>query len=115
MIKYLVSGILLALTLCRDAHAQDAASESAIRSIIAQQVVAWNAGDGARYASNLAPDASFTNLFGMVMYGAPAFAKRHNEILSSFYKGTIKKHEIRRIRFIRRTSRSLTSTTKCMA
>src|SRR4051812_37195513 len=33
----------------------------------------WNA-----YAPKLAPDASFTNLFGMVMYGAPAFAKRHN-------------------------------------
>ena len=45
-------------------------------------------------------DASFTNLFGMVMYGADDFAKRHNVILSTFYKGTSKKHVIRRIRFI---------------
>ncbi len=82
------------------ALAQDAASEAAIRSIIAEQVVAWDSGDGARYASRLAPDASFTNLFGMVMYGAPAFAKRHTEILSTFYKGTKKKHVVRRIRFI---------------
>jgi hypothetical protein len=36
----------------------------------------------------------------MVMYGAPDFAKRHNEILSTFYKGTSKKHSIRRIRFV---------------
>ena len=76
------------------------ADEAAIRAIVAEQVVAWNAGDGKRYASHLAPDASFTNLFGMVMYGALAFEKRHAEILSSFYKGTSKSHNIRRIRFV---------------
>jgi uncharacterized protein (TIGR02246 family) len=80
--------------------AQDATAEAAIRSIISEQAVAWNAGDGSRYANHLAPDASFTNLFGMVMYGAPAFANRHNEILSTFYKGTSKKHVVRRIRFL---------------
>ena len=79
--------------------AEDATSEAAIRAIIAEQVVAWDAGDGTRYANHLAPDASFTNLFGMVMYGAPAFANRHSEILSTFYKGTTKKHTVRRIRF----------------
>ena len=36
----------------------------------------------------------------MVIYGAPAFAKRHSEILATFYKGTTKSHVIRRIRFI---------------
>jgi uncharacterized protein (TIGR02246 family) len=82
--------------------AQDAASvpEAPIRAIVADQVDAWNAGDGQAYARHLAPDASFTNLFGMVMYGAPAFAKRHGEILDTFYKGTTKHHFIRRIRFV---------------
>ena len=84
--------------------AQDAASvsEAPIRAIVAEQVDAWNAGDGQAYARHLAPDASFTNLFGMVMYGAPAFAKRHSEILATFYKGTTKHHVIRRIRFVTR-------------
>jgi uncharacterized protein (TIGR02246 family) len=82
------------------AVAQEQAAEAPIRAIIAEQVVAWNAGDGRRYASHLAPDASFTNLFGMVMYGAPAFASRHSEILATFYKGTSKKHVVRRIRFL---------------
>jgi uncharacterized protein (TIGR02246 family) len=82
------------------ASAQDTAAEAPIRAIVAEQAVAWNAGDGIRYASRLAPEASFTNLFGMVMYGAPAFAKRHSEILATFYKGTTKKHSVRRIRFI---------------
>jgi uncharacterized protein (TIGR02246 family) len=80
--------------------AQDAAAEAAMRTIVADQVVAWNAGDGKRYASHLALDASFTNLFGMVMYGALAFEKRHTEILSTFYESTSKKHVVRRIRFV---------------
>ena len=97
-----VCGLLLSIValLPVAASAQDTAAETAIRAIIAEQAVAWNAGDGARYASRLAPEASFTNLFGMVMYGAPAFVKRHQEILSTFYKGTTKKHAIRRIRFV---------------
>jgi len=54
--------------------AQDTASEAPIRAIVADQVVAWNAGNGQAYARHLAPDASFTDLFGMVLYDAPAFA-----------------------------------------
>ena len=81
-------------------RAQAAADEAAIRAIIAEQVVAWDAGDGSRYARHVAPEVSFTNLFGMVMYGADAFRDRHAEILSGFYKGTRKKHAVRRIRFL---------------
>ena len=79
---------------------QDAGAEAAIRSIVAAQVVAWDAGDGQRYAERLAPEAAFTNLFGMVMYGKTAFAQRHAEILATFYKGTTKRHAVRRLRFI---------------
>ena len=98
----LVSTALLALSMsCAPvASAQDASGEAAIRAIVAEQVVAWDAGDGTRYANHLSPDVSFTNLFGMVIYGAPAFAQRHNEILSTFYKGSRKKHAVRKIRFV---------------
>ena len=89
----------LTMLQARPSLAQDSTGEARIRAIIAEQVEAWNAGDGTRYAKDLAPDASFTNLFGMVMYGAPAFASRHKEILSTFYKGTRKQHVVRRIRF----------------
>lgn len=74
--------------------------EAVIRAIVAEQATAWNAGDGTRYSSRVAPDVSFTNLFGMVMYGAPAFEARHREILATFYKGTTKLHVVRRIRFV---------------
>lgn len=55
MLKYL-SAFLLALAPLRvsNAIAQDAAAEAAIRAIIAEQVVAWNAGDVACYVNHLA-------------------------------------------------------------
>jgi uncharacterized protein (TIGR02246 family) len=95
------TGVLLAaMWIPRNVSAQDAAAEQAIRQIIAEQAAAWTAGDGAGYSNRLAADASFTNLFGMVMYGKPAFEARHKEILATFYKGTTKKHAVRKIRFV---------------
>ncbi|HVE19273.1 MAG TPA: SgcJ/EcaC family oxidoreductase, partial [Ilumatobacteraceae bacterium] len=66
---------------------------------MAAQVVAWDAGDAHAYARHLAADVSFTN-FGMVVYGASAFAQRHAEILATFYRGTTKHHLVHRIRFV---------------
>jgi uncharacterized protein (TIGR02246 family) len=101
-VKRYIHGLVLAAVVLVPvgAVAQDAAADAAIRGIVADQAAAWGAGDGARYASRIAPEASFTNLFGMVMYGKPAFEARHKEILATFYKGTIKKHVVRKIRFV---------------
>ena len=100
--KRCIRGLVLSVVVLvpAGALAQDAAAEAAIRAIVAEQAAAWDAGDGARYASRVAPEASFTNLFGMVMYGKPAFEARHKEILATFYKGTTKKHVVRKIRFV---------------
>ena len=84
-------------TATQASHSED---EAAIRKIVAEQAAAWNAGDGAAYARHVGPEAAFTNLFGMVMYGADAFAKRHSAILSTFYKGTTKVHNVRKLRFV---------------
>ncbi len=96
--------VLLALSIgtpsASAAEERPPVAEAAIRAIVAEQVVAWNAGDGKSYASHLTSDASFTNLFGMVMYGAAAFEKRHTEILWTFYRGTSKQHVVRRLRFV---------------
>ena len=99
----MLRSITLVAILCGAApllHAQDASGEAAIRAIVAEQAAAWNAGDGAAYAIRVAPDVSFTNLFGMVMYGKAAFTERHSEILKTFYKGTTKHHAVRRVRFV---------------
>ncbi len=93
---------LLLWSLCAApaAFAQDPQAEASIRAIIAEQAAAWNAGDGTAYAKHVADDVSFTNLFGTVVYGAPAFAERHRLILGTFYKGTTKHLDVRRIRFV---------------
>ena len=58
---------LLCLTLLAAAatpsplRAQAATDVAAIRAIIADQVAAWDAGDGARFARRVAPEASFTS------------------------------------------------------
>jgi len=98
--KLLIALVTVAVFPMHAAFAQDQQAEASIRAIVAAQVAAWDAGDGTAYAKDLAADASFTNLFGMVMYGAPAFAERHRQILATFYKGTTKHHAIRRIRFV---------------
>lgn len=81
-------------------RAQHDESDASIRAIVAAQVVAWDAGDGHAYARHLAPDVSFTNVFGRVMYGASAFAQGHAEVLTTFYRGTTKHQYVRRIRFL---------------
>jgi uncharacterized protein (TIGR02246 family) len=90
----------LALATLQAFAAQDTTPEAAIRAIVAEQAAAWNAGDAAGYAKHMSPDVSFTNVFGMVMYGAPAFTSRNAEVLATFYKGTTKQHVIHRIRFV---------------
>ena len=95
--------VTLALTLIAPGAgtpAQDGSAEPQIRAIVAAQATAWNAGDATAFAKDVGADVSFTNLFGMVMYGAPAFLERHRQILATFYKGTTKHHQIRRIRFV---------------
>ena len=80
--------------------ADDASSEAAIRAIVEEQAAAWNAGDGAGYSRRVSPDISFTNIFGTVMFGASAFAERHAQILATSFKGTTKRHTVRRVRFV---------------
>lgn len=93
--------VLLVASACLIARAQGGDErDAAIRAIVAEQVTAWDAGDAAGFAKHIAPDVSFTNLFGMVIYGKPAFEKRHAEILATFYKGTRKSHAVRAIRFV---------------
>lgn len=74
--------------------------EAAIREIIDEQVVAWNAGDGSAYSAHFAKDGGLTNIFGMVMYGHEAFEKRHSETFATFFNGTTRLESIRRIRFV---------------
>ncbi|NJO13430.1 MAG: SgcJ/EcaC family oxidoreductase [Gammaproteobacteria bacterium] len=71
--------------------------EAQIRRIVEDQSAAWNAGDARRYASHFAKDGSFTNVYGMTMYGHAEFEKRHTEIFATFFRGSTLEAIIRRI------------------
>lgn len=96
------TAIALSLLLSSPVVAKGKADEAAIRAIVEEQASAWNAGDAAEFGRRASPGISFTNLFGMVMYGAPNFIERHRVILSTFYKGTVKRHTVRTVRFVTR-------------
>jgi uncharacterized protein (TIGR02246 family) len=96
-----LAAIVLALNLAQSAQTPAGDSpEQQIRAIVADQARSWNAGDGRGFASAMSQDLSFTNLFGMVMFGREAFEQRQVEILATFFKDTRKSHTVRRIRFI---------------
>ena len=100
MLRHVTLVLALAASAAPTARTQSTDPEAIIRGIVADQATAWNRGNAEAIASRVAPDVSFTNLFGMVIYGKPAFVQRHTEILATFYKGTTKHHAIRRIRFV---------------
>ena len=82
------------------AGAQQPAADAQIRTIVAAQEKAWNAGDGDAYSKDVSADVAFTNIFGMVMYGGADFTARQRQVLATFFKGTTKRHTIRKIRFV---------------
>jgi uncharacterized protein (TIGR02246 family) len=81
--------------------AQSPTDEAQIRAIVAEQVAAWNAGDGVAFSKSFAPEGSFTNIRGTVFYGHKAFEDRHVEIFTGFFKGSRLAMSVTRIRFVR--------------
>lgn len=75
--------------------------ETRIRDIIADQVVAWNAGDAKAFSASFSEDGSFTNIRGTVVYGRRAFLDRHAEIFQSVFKGSTLAMSPTKIRFVR--------------
>ena len=82
------------------ASAKDEQQDAAIRAIVADQVSAWDTGDGTRFCQAAAPDISAFNTSGTDMSGKEVFCQRQLQILSGIFKGTTKKQVIRRLRFI---------------
>lgn len=91
---------VLVLISLSTALAKQTPADAEIRALVAAQEKAWNAGDGDAYSKDVSADVAFTNIFGMVMYGSTDFVARQRQVLATFFKGTTKRHLIRRIRFV---------------
>lgn len=95
-----LTALVVAVAMMPAVAAASPADEAAVRKIVDEQVAAWNAGDGKAYSVHFAPEGSFTNIFGMVLYGRAEFEKRHVHIFKTFFKGTARSVTVRRIRFV---------------
>jgi uncharacterized protein (TIGR02246 family) len=83
------------------AGAQGKSDEAAIRSILQEEVTAWNKGDAQAYSQHFAADGTFTNIRGMFFTGHQAFLDRHEEIFKGMFRGTVVRQDVVSLRFVR--------------
>ena len=62
--------------------------ETAIRTLLAQQVAGWNAGDPAAYAAVFTPDADYVTFLGARYYGREAIAASYAPLFAKLLRGT---------------------------
>jgi len=94
-------GFALALAASNLASGQSSPAEAAIRSIIEEEIAAWNSGDAAAFARHFAADGTFTNIRGQFFTGREAFQERHDFIFKGIYRGTTMKQDIVSLKFVR--------------
>lgn len=93
--------ILTILLLAIIAAAQGKPDETAIRSILQEEVAAWNKGDAQLYSQHFATDGTFTNILGMFFTGHQSFLDRHDEIFKGMFRGTVLRQDVVSLRFVR--------------
>lgn len=74
--------------------------EKDIRRAVQNIADAWAAGDATKFADNFTDDVDYTVWNGHQIHGRTANIKGHQEIFDTFYKGTIIRSEVRKIRFL---------------
>ena len=81
--------------------AQTASDETAIRSIVQDEIAAWNQGDAVAYSRHFAADGTFTNITGQFFTGYDAFLKQHEVIFEGRFKQTRLQQDIVSLKFVR--------------
>ena len=81
--------------------AQTVSDETAIRTIIQDEIVAWNKGDAVAYSRHFATDGTFTNIVGQFFTGYEAFLKQHEVIFEGRFKQTRVQQDIVSLKFVR--------------
>lgn len=101
--KYvLVCAITLVASLAAKlAMPQARPDESAIRTIIQEEVTAWNAGDAVAYARHFSADGVFVNIRGEYFTGVQAFIKQHEFLFNGPFHGSTLHQDIVSIQFVR--------------
>ena len=101
MIRHLMCGMALTLLVASASFAQTAPDETAVRSIIQDEIAAWNQGDAVAYSRHFAADGTFTNITGQFFSGYDAFLKQHQVIFEGRFKQTTLQQDIVSLKFVR--------------
>ena len=72
----------------------------AVLNILREENEGWNAGDVALYSRSVGENVTFTNIRGQHMVGRDAFARQHELIFATFFKGTKLTQQIVSLQFI---------------
>ena len=91
--------VILAL-LAPQASAQAAGDETAIRSIVQDEIKAWNQGDAVAYSRHFAERGTFTNIRGQFFTGHAAFLKQHEVIFQGIFKNTTLQQDVVSLEFV---------------
>jgi uncharacterized protein (TIGR02246 family) len=81
--------------------AQTAPDDTAIRSIVQDEIAAWNQGDAVAYSRHFAADGTFTNIAGQFFTGYDAFLKQHEVIFAGRFKQTRLQQDVVSLKFVR--------------
>src|SRR5208282_1386985 len=103
-LEYAMNGLLvlaLVMVVAVAAYPQVSPDETAVHSIIEEEIAAWNSGDAAAFARHFAADGTFTNIRGQFFTGREAFQERHDFIFKGIYRGTTMKQDIVSLKFVR--------------
>jgi uncharacterized protein (TIGR02246 family) len=93
--------LALVMVVAVAAYPQASPEEAVVRSIIQEEIAAWNAGDAAAFARHFAADGTFTNIRGQFFTGRQAFMERHDFIFKGIYRGTTMKQDVVSLKFVR--------------
>ncbi len=104
MKNYILIILLAVILIPANSYAQstkgNAADENAIKMLVQDIADSWAKGNGENFAGHFTDDIDFTVWNGMYFNGHEENAKNHQMIFDTFYKGTMVKFEIRKIRFL---------------
>jgi uncharacterized protein (TIGR02246 family) len=83
------------------ALAQERADETAIRTIIKDEIAAWNKGDAVAYGRHFAVDGTCTNILGVFYKGHEAFVRGHDQIFKTIFRRSTLQQDIVSLQFVR--------------
>jgi uncharacterized protein (TIGR02246 family) len=101
--KYvLVSAIVLVANFAaKPAMPQAKTEEGTVRTIVQEEVVAWNTGDAVAYSRHFAADGIFVNIRGEYRTGVQAFTKQHEFLFNGPFHGSTLHQDVVSIQFVR--------------